>query len=110
MIVEEFKIKIQNKLFWLLVLIKDLWTWTTFASKEVYFVSCYIKNSLYRGIFMKKNWADVNWLSTLKIHSQFESCEIWNFWKLKIDWTEIKNFKSLSKGHICPISCSSDQN
>jgi hypothetical protein len=25
---------------------------------------------------MRKNWDDVNWLSTLKKHSQFESCEI----------------------------------
>jgi hypothetical protein len=37
--VEEVKIKIQTKLFWVLVLIKDLWTWTTVASKVVNFVN-----------------------------------------------------------------------
>jgi hypothetical protein len=38
MSVEEFKIKIDKKIFLILVLIKDLWTWTTFASKVVNFV------------------------------------------------------------------------
>ncbi len=28
---EKFKIKIEKKLFWVLVLLKDLWTWTTIA-------------------------------------------------------------------------------
>jgi len=32
---------------------------------------------------MKKNCDDVNWLSTLKKHSQFESCEILNWKKIK---------------------------
>jgi hypothetical protein len=27
---------------------------------------------------MRKNWDDINWLSTFKKHSQFESCEIKN--------------------------------
>jgi len=38
MSVGEFKIKIQKKLFWVLVSIKDLWTWTTITSKVVNFV------------------------------------------------------------------------
>jgi hypothetical protein len=34
MCVEKFKIKIEKDLFWVLVLIKDLWTWITIASKQ----------------------------------------------------------------------------
>jgi hypothetical protein len=37
--VEGFQIKIQKKLFWAMVLIKDLWTWTTVVSKVVNFVN-----------------------------------------------------------------------
>jgi hypothetical protein len=36
--VEKFKIKFKKKIFWVLVLIKDLWTWTIVASKVVDFV------------------------------------------------------------------------
>jgi hypothetical protein len=53
---------------WVLVLIKDLWTWTTITSKVVNFVESQVKDSLYKGILMKKNWDDVTWLSTLKKH------------------------------------------
>jgi hypothetical protein len=43
---------------------------------------------------MRKNLNEVNWLSTLKKHSQFESCEIFKIKKLKIYWIEFLNFKS----------------
>jgi hypothetical protein len=36
--VGEFKIKTKKKLFWVLVSINDLWTWTTITSKVVNFV------------------------------------------------------------------------
>jgi hypothetical protein len=35
---------------------------------------------------MRKKWDDVNWLPTLKKHSQFEICGIWKFEKIKIYW------------------------
>ncbi len=38
MSVEEFTIKIQKFLFWFLVLVKDIWTWTIVASKVVNFI------------------------------------------------------------------------
>jgi hypothetical protein len=38
---------------------------------------------------MRKKWDDVNWLSTLKKHSKFESCEIKNLLNI------IQNFKSI---------------
>jgi hypothetical protein len=41
----------------------------------------------------EKNRDDVNWLPTLKKHSQFEICGIWNSWKLKIYWIEFKIWK-----------------
>jgi hypothetical protein len=34
MSVEKFKIKTEKGLFWVLVLIKDIWTWITIASKQ----------------------------------------------------------------------------
>jgi hypothetical protein len=37
-----------------------------------------------KEFWWEKNWDDINWLSTLKKHSQFKSCEIWKFEKLKI--------------------------
>jgi hypothetical protein len=37
--VEEFKTKIQIVFFWVLVLVKDLWTWTIVALKEVNFAN-----------------------------------------------------------------------
>jgi len=43
---------------------------------------------------MRKIWEDVNWLSTLKKHSQFESCEIWNLKKLKKILNNFFNFKN----------------
>jgi hypothetical protein len=43
----------------------------------------------------EKNKGDVNWLPTLKMHSPFEICGIWNSWKLKIYWIEFEDFKSL---------------
>jgi hypothetical protein len=39
-------------------------------------------------------WNDVNWLSTFRKHSQFESCEFFLKIKFKINWTKLKNFKS----------------
>jgi hypothetical protein len=77
--IEEFKIKIQKKLFWVLVLIKDLWTWTKVASKVINFVNYYIKHFFLKEFWWETNWDDVNWLSTLKKHSQCKSCEIGNF-------------------------------
>jgi hypothetical protein len=32
-----------------------------------------------KEFWWKKNWDDVNWLSTLKQHLQFESCQILKF-------------------------------
>jgi hypothetical protein len=52
--VEKFKIKIQKKLFWVLVLINDFWTWTTIAPKVANFVNYYVKDSIYKRILMKK--------------------------------------------------------
>jgi len=43
-----------------------------------------LKTILLKEFWWDKNWKDVNWLSTLKKHSQFESCEIWKKIKLKI--------------------------
>jgi hypothetical protein len=37
--VEEFKIKIEKKVFWVLFLIKDLWTWIIVVSKAINFVN-----------------------------------------------------------------------
>jgi hypothetical protein len=71
--VEEFKVKTQKKLFWVLVLIKHLWTTITFASKVVNLKKLL---TFCKWILMRKNWDDVNWLSTLKKDSQLESCEV----------------------------------
>jgi hypothetical protein len=79
--VEVFKIKIQKNLFWVLVLIKHVWTWIIVTSKVVNFVITKLKTLFIKEFWWEKNWDDVNWLSTLKKHSQFESCEIF---KLKI--------------------------
>jgi hypothetical protein len=79
--VEVFKIKIQKNLFWVLVLIKHLWTWIIVASKVVNFVITKLKTLFIKEFWWEKNWDDVNWLSKLKKHSQFESSEIL---KLKI--------------------------
>jgi hypothetical protein len=46
--VDKSKKKIQKKLFWVLVLIKDLWTWTIVASKVVSFLNYQVKNSPYK--------------------------------------------------------------
>jgi hypothetical protein len=37
--VEEFKIKIQKIIIWVLVLVEDLWTWTIVAYRLVNFVN-----------------------------------------------------------------------
>jgi hypothetical protein len=54
MSVEDFKTKIEKKLFSVLVLIKDLWTWTMVASKVVNFVNYWAKDSLNNGILMRR--------------------------------------------------------
>jgi hypothetical protein len=46
-----------------------------------------LKTFFIKEFWWEKNWYDVNWLSTFKKHSQFESCEILKFYKLKIYWT-----------------------
>jgi hypothetical protein len=40
-----------------------------------------------KELWWEKNWSDVNWLSTLKKNSQFESGEILKKFKLKLYWT-----------------------
>jgi hypothetical protein len=71
MSVEEFKIKIEKKLFWVLVSIKDLWTWTTITSKQSILEITKLKTLLIMEFWWEKKWDDVNWLPTLK-NSQFE--------------------------------------
>jgi hypothetical protein len=39
MSVKEFEAKIQKRIFWVLVLVKDLWTWITTTSKGVNFAN-----------------------------------------------------------------------
>jgi hypothetical protein len=41
----------------------------------------------------EKNWDDVNGLPTLKKHSQFEICEIWNLKKIKNLLNKILRFQ-----------------
>ncbi len=76
-----------------MVLISNLWTWTTVASKVVNFVNYKIKDYLYKEILMRKKWNDVNWLPTFKKHSQFESCGIENKFKIKFYWIIILKFQ-----------------
>jgi hypothetical protein len=52
--VKEFKIKIEKKLVLVLVLINNLWTWTTITSKAVKFENYKAKDSLNNGILMRK--------------------------------------------------------
>jgi hypothetical protein len=42
-----------------------------------------LNNSCIKSGQFCKYWDDANWLSTLKKHSQFESCGMWKFLKIK---------------------------
>jgi hypothetical protein len=52
--VEEFKTKTQKYIFWVLVLIKDIWVWTIVAWKVVNFANYWAKDCLYKVILMRK--------------------------------------------------------
>jgi hypothetical protein len=52
--VEEFKTKNQEKISWVLVLVKDLWTWTIVTKKTINFANYWAKDSLYKIILMRK--------------------------------------------------------
>ncbi len=75
MIVDKFKAKIQKNIFWVLVLIKDLWIWTTVTSRAFNFVNIKLETFFIKEFWWERNWDDVNWFSTFKKHSQFENCE-----------------------------------
>jgi hypothetical protein len=65
--VEEFKTKNQEKISWVLVLVKDLWTWTIVTKKAINFANYELKTLFIKSFWWEKNWNDVNWLSTFKI-------------------------------------------
>ncbi len=71
-----------------MVLINDLWTWTTIAPKVVNLQVTKLTTPFIKEFWWEKNSDDVNGLSTLKNHSKFEICEIFKILKLKIYWTE----------------------
>jgi len=79
-----------------LVQIKTFEKWKKLSLKMT-FLQRISKDSYNRNKLMVKKWDDNNLLDTLKIHSQFQKCEIPKFWKFKICTLknlEFQNFKS----------------
>ncbi len=62
-------LKISKIIIWVLVLIMDLWTWTTIASKAI------LQITKLNILFIKEFWDDVK----LIIHTQ-KSLTIWKLW------------------------------
>jgi hypothetical protein len=84
--VEEFKTKIQKKIFWVWVLIMDLWLEQQLHQKQSILQITKLTTLFIKEFWWEKNWDDVNWLSTFKKLSQFESCENFKIFKIKIYW------------------------